>query len=183
MKLRTLALSSTALVLAGAAGFTAARALQENMPVAEPTEMHKWLRSHVGTWDAECTMMGETSKGTWKVAEGPGELWNVAHFEGEMGGMPFTGMELSGYDSAAQEFVQVWVDSTSTSMSIGRGTYDKAAKKLVMTGESVGTDGKPATMKHVTEFPDADHMNFTMSTPGPDGGDMEIMSIKYTRRK
>lgn len=175
--------TALAVIALGAAGFAATRAFQDGFTPAQPTDQHAWLASHVGTWDAKVMQMGQESTGTWKVEKGPGDLWIVSHFEGQMMGMPFTGLELMGYDPQKKEFVSVWADSMTATPQTMRGTYDAAAKKLVMKGEGPGMDGQPATMTNVSQYADADTIHFTMSMPGPDGADMEVMSIDYKRRK
>ncbi len=185
MQLRTIVLASSALILAGAAGFAAANAMQEGAPPAvKPGEQHKWLASHVGTWDATIHMgPGEPDKGTSKIDPGPGGLWFVSHFEGSMMGGPFQGQEVLGYDTNKGKFVSVWVDSMGSNLNISEGTYDAAKKTLSMTMDGIGPDGKPMKSKNVTTYPDANTMVWTMTGPGPDGKDMEHVKIEYKRRK
>lgn len=178
MKLSRLFAASTLLVLAAAAGATALR----QGPTA-PSEEHRWLKSHVGMWDAKISGMLGESKGTWEVKAGPGDLWTVGEFKGDMMGMPFHGMEFLGYDPDAKQYTSVWIDSMTPRPMPTTGTYDKASKTLTMKGESMGPDGKMAPMTNVSHYTDADHITFTMSGPGPDGKDMEMMKIEYTRRK
>ena len=178
MKLSRLFAASTLLALAAAAGATALR----QAPVT-PTEEHKWLASQVGTWDTKVSMMGAESKGSWEDKPGPGGLWTVGDFKGDMMGAPFHGMEFMGYDPDAKKFTSTWIDSWTPRPTVSTGTYDKASKTLTMKGETMGPDGKMAPITNTSRYTDADHMTFTMSGPGPDGKDMEMMKIEYTRRK
>jgi len=118
------------------------------------------------------------------VAEaGPGGLWSVGTYRGEMMGGPFEGREFLGYDPASETFRSVWIDSWITAPLLLEGTYDAAAKELTMKGEMPGPDGKPVESTQVTTYPDPDTMVFSMSAPGPDGQMAEMMKITYKRRK
>lgn len=181
MRLRTMILASSALLLAGAAGFAAATATQES---AKPGEQHKWLATHVGTWDTTVHAgPGEPTKGTSKAIAGPGGLWIVSDFSGTMMGGPFTGHEVMGYDTAKGKFVNVWIDSTASGLYVGEGTYDPAKKALTMSMQGAAPDGTPMKMKNVTNYPDENTMVWTMFGAGPDGKEGEMMRIEYKRRK
>lgn len=182
MQRRSLFFSAAALALAGVGAYATTTTLQE-ASMAAPGKEHKLLLSKVGTWDASVQgMMGE-STGTWTVRSGPGGLWTVAEFESEMMGMPFTGMEISGYDPAKGKYVSIWIDSMTTAPQMMEGVYDEASKKLTMKGEGAGMDGQPATMINVSEFKDDDTTVFTMSMEGHGGEDAPMMTIEYKRRK
>jgi hypothetical protein len=180
MKFSRLFAASSALVLAAAVGVGAATLRQG--PV-QPDKMHAFLASHVGLWDAKVEMMGAESKATWEVKPGPGGLWTVSEFKGEMMGAPFHGMEFMGYDPAKGTFTSLWIDSSSAVHSRLEGKYDEAKKTMTLRGTVPGMDGNPAEMTHVTTFPDKDHMSFDMIGKGPDGADMKYMTIHYSRRK
>jgi hypothetical protein len=180
MKLPRLIQGIAVLALVAAAG-VAASSLRQG-PV-QPDQMHAWLQSHVGTWDAKVSgMMGE-SKGTWTVEAGPGGLWIAGEFKGEIMGGPFHGMEFMGYDPESKSFTSYWIDSMSPRATVTSGTYDKASKTMTLKGETTGPDGSPMTMTNVSRYTDADHMTFEMMGPGPDGKDMTMMTIEYARRK
>ena len=183
MQIKPVLFGTLALLMMGAAGFAAARSLAQEPQVAHPTKEHEWLATLVGEWDVKMNgVMGE-STGTNTIESGPGGFWNVTTFEVEMMGQPFKGIEILGYDPQKERFVSVWVDSMEPTLSLMEGSYDAEAKKLVMKGESVGLDGKPAEMTNITEYKDADTMVFTMNVRGPDGADASMMTIEYKRKK
>jgi hypothetical protein len=186
MRLRSALLTTTALLLAGAAGFAAARSLQdggEAMTALQPTEMHRWMATHHGTWDCQVEGSMGSSSATWVSEAGPGGLWNLGTFKGEMMGMPFEGREFQGYDPATERFTSVWIDSWTLTPMVLEGSYDATARSMVLKGETPGPDGQPVPMTHVTNYPDADTMVFTMHAPGPDGQPAELMKITYKRRR
>jgi Protein of unknown function (DUF1579) len=149
----------------------------------QPGPEHKKLKELEGTWDAVMKMGDAESKGTmvWKMDLGG--LWLVSDFQGDFGGMKFSGKGMDGYDPIKKKYVSVWVDSMSTSPMLSEGTYDKDGKTLTMTGEGPGADGKPAKYKMTTEYKDKDTIFWTMYGPGPDGKEGMQFTISYKRRK
>src|SRR5207247_10306253 len=109
-----------------------------------------------------------------------GVLWLTSTFEGEFGGMKFSGRGYDTYDPIKKKYVGVWVDSMSTSPMTMEGTYDKEAKTLTTTGEGPGMDGKPTKYKSVVHYKDDDNMQMDMYM-----GDAKEPSfvITYRRKK
>jgi hypothetical protein len=52
-----------------------------------------------------------------------------------------------------------------------------------MQGQGPGPDGKMTTYRMVSEQKDADTRLFSLSAPGPDGKDIQVLKITYKRRK
>jgi hypothetical protein len=149
----------------------------------QPGPEHQKLKDLEGTWDALVKMGPDESKGVVTYKMDLGGLWLVSDFQGEFGGMKFTGKGLDGYDPAKKKYVSVWVDSFSTSPVLSEGTYDKDGKVLTMAGEGPGPDGQPMKYRMTTERKDKDMLVWTMFSPGPDGKEAPMMSITYKRRK
>lgn len=148
----------------------------------QPGPEHKKLKELEGTWDCVMRMGPEESKAVATYKMDLGGLWLISDFQGEFGGMKFSGKGLDGYDPARKKYVGVWVDSMITSPLVTEGTYDKDGKVLTMTGEGPGPDGKPMKMRMTTEHKDKDTMLFTMYGPGPDDKEAAMFSITYKRR-
>jgi hypothetical protein len=140
------------------------------------------LKGMEGTWDATIKMGPMESKGTMVFKMSLGGLWLSSHFEGEFAGMKFEGRGVDSYDAAKKKYVSVWVDSMSTSPMLSEGTYDPATKKMSLEGTGPGQDGKPVKTGMVTEYKDKDTMISSMSMPGPDGKQAEMMTITYKRK-
>lgn len=152
------------------------------MPVVKPGPEHEILKKSVGTWDATIEEMHpgappKTSKGT-ETSKLVGGLWLVSDFKSEMGGQPFEGHAVGGYDSHKKKYVGTWVDSMSTGVFTSEGTLDPATKTMTDWMEGPGPDGKPMKMKAVTEWKDDDTRVFTMYM-----GEQPSMRITYKRRK
>ncbi|MCK5944251.1 MAG: DUF1579 domain-containing protein [Planctomycetes bacterium] len=158
----------------------------QEMP--QPTKQHKMLAEQVGIWDAKMDMIDFTtgqpaqSKGT-SVRKMPlGEFWLLDHFEADMMGMPFKGMGVTGYDPEKKKMVGTWIDSMTPSLMVIEGNWDKAGKVLTMSGQGVGMDGKPAKTTLITTVHGKDKHVFEMFTEMPDGKDVKLMTITYTRK-
>ena len=78
----------------------AASSRQES-PAAPPLPPEtKRLEAWVGTWDAEVSMMGQTTKGTETCRIECGGHWLVTEHSGSFMGAPFQGKGLTGYDAS-----------------------------------------------------------------------------------
>ncbi|MEO6596272.1 MAG: DUF1579 domain-containing protein [Planctomycetota bacterium] len=154
--------------------------------VPKPGAEHQKLAARAGTWNAVVEMMGEDgtpskSKATSVVKVACGGLWLLDEFHGEMMGMKFEGHGTTGYDPAKGKYVGTWIDSWSTSVMSLEGSYDKDGKVLTMSGMAPGMDGKPTLHRMTTTHKDANTDVFEMFMPGPDGKEMKILTITYTR--
>ncbi len=152
-------------------------------PGTGATPQHAKLKEMEGDWDAVVKMQGSESKGTSTFKLELGGMWLVSDFKGDLGGMPFLGKGIDGYDPAKKKYTSIWVDSMSSTFMISEGTYDSAGKVLTMVGEQKGPDGTGMKMKSVSEMKSADLMVFNMYMVGADGKDSPMLSIEYTRRK
>ena len=146
----------------------------------KPGPEHEILKKQVGTWDATMKMEGMETKAIATYKMDLGGLWLASTFEGEFGGMKFSGRGLDSYDPAKKKYVAVWVDSMSTSPMVMEGTYDKEKKTLTMSGEGAGMDGKPTKYKSVSVMPDDDTINFSMYIAD---GAQPAFTIAYKRKK
>ena len=146
----------------------------------KPGPEHELLKKWVGIWDATMKIGGMESKGLAVYKMELGGLWLTSTFEGEFGGMKFTGRGLDSYDPVKKKYVGVWVDSMSTAPMLLEGTHDKDKKTTTMTGEGPGMDGKPTKYKAVSEMKDDNTVIFSMYV----AGDNEpAFVITYKRRK
>lgn len=154
----------------------------EAMRMPQPEPQHKMLQACCGSWDAVVHMGGDQSKGTM-TTRSVGAFYTTDEYSGTMMGMPFVGHGLNGYDPVKKKFFSVWADSFSPSPTFFWGDYDDKTKTLKLVGEMIGQDGKPAKTTSTTVLKDADHSVFTLSGPGPDGKEGEMIKIEYTRKK
>jgi len=157
-------------------------AFAQELPKPGP-EHERRIKELVGTWDAVMDMGGQKSKCTATYKSICDGMWIASEFEGELEGAKFHGHGLDGYDLHKKKYVGVWVDSWTSSPMHMAGNYDPNTKLLVMTGESVGSDGTPQKFKNTTETKDEDHFTFKMYMVQADGTEQLAFTIEYTRRR
>ncbi|HEU4400741.1 MAG TPA: DUF1579 domain-containing protein [Candidatus Polarisedimenticolia bacterium] len=151
-----------------------------------PVAQHQQLAKRVGTWDAVVEMYmapgapPQTSKGSETNTMDASGLWLLTEFKGQMMDQPFEGHGLTGFDTARNKYVGVWVDSYGTHMMTMEGTGD-AAGKMTMVGQSPGMDGKPERLTIVTEPKSDGTYVMSMSRRGADGKDVLGMRITYSK--
>jgi Protein of unknown function (DUF1579) len=149
----------------------------------KPGPEHEKMKELEGNWDAVMDMAGQKSKATATYKSVCGGMWLASDFQGDFGGLKFEGRGLDGYDQQKKKYVGVWVDSLTSAPLHFEGDYDPKNKLMVMTGESLGPDGKPQKCKNTTETKDKDHFTFKMHMVQPDGAEQLVFTIDYTRRK
>jgi hypothetical protein len=165
-------------------------AMEMMQKLATPGAGHKKLDPWVGAWTSRMTMWMDPTKDPVK-SEGSTELkWVLGGryvqqtYEGQFMGGPFSGVGYTGYDNYKKKYVATWMDTASTSVLNMSGSFDKAGKVLTMTGRVDDfTTGKVTTMRTVTTMPSSDEMRWEMFSPGPDGKEVKMMEIVYTRKK
>jgi hypothetical protein len=163
--------------------FVTGAAVANAQEFPKPGPEHEKLKELVGEWETVMEAGGEKSKGKAvyrSICEG---MWLESTFDGEVGGARFQGRGLDGYDQNKKKHVSVWVDSMASAPMHSEGNYDPKTKLLVMTGDSVGPDGKPQKFKYTTERKDKDHMTFKMYMILPDGEEILGFTVEYTRKK
>jgi hypothetical protein len=148
---------------------------------ALPPELER-LGAWVGTWDAEVTMMGQTTKGRETCRLDCGGHWLITEHEGSFMGTPFQGRGLTGFDAAKGAYSGVWIDSSGGPMSVfSDGRFAKDGKSFSAQVDALDMSGKPARFEYLSKFPDARTRSFEIFQL--DGAKKELqMSIRYTKR-
>lgn len=160
------------------------KAWQESMT---PGPQHKLLAEMVGEWDGEITMWmdpetpPQTYQGTTKYESIFDGRYIVGHYSGIMMGMPFSGMDITGYDNIKKVFFTSWIDNMGTGVLYVEGNYDEKTKTYTYSGETVDLFGNKMTVKNVITIQDKDHNTFEMFM-NTGKGEMKTMEIKYTRK-
>jgi uncharacterized protein DUF1579 len=163
--------------------------MEAMMKASTPGEPHKMLGSMVGTWDTKITMWmmpGMDPMTSTGVAESKmifGGRYVEQRFKGSFMGMPFEGIGYTGYDNIKKQYFSTWMDNMSTGFMMSNATSGDA-KSMTFTGTMPDPmTGKDAPFENKVIMVDADHTNFEMWTPGPDGKNFKMMEIKYSRKK
>lgn len=180
-RISTLVLTVAVLLVGGPA------VAQAPMPTPGPEQA--LFRMDEGAWDAtiELTPPGipaMTSTAVETNTLGCGGLCLITDMKGElMQGMAYHGHGLTTWDSVAKKYIGTWTDSMSIGLATAVGTYDAAAKKMTTTMESREAGGALVKSRAVSEYPAPDRRVMTMFTTGPDGKEVQMMRITYTKRK
>jgi len=161
--------------------------MEAMMAVASPGPPHAALASCVGNWKSEV-------KSYWMDPSQPVVSTGSVHFEmelggrvlngsfkGEMGGMPFEGHSLDGYDNAKGKYWSIWLDNMGTGYMLSTGTASADGKTITYTGTSWDPmQGKDVNYKMITKIVDANTRTFEMYAVE---GHVETkqMEITYTR--
>jgi Protein of unknown function (DUF1579) len=156
---------------------------------ATPGDMHKWMASHEGTWEAEVSSyMGgpepTKSKAIEVVKMVMNGLYQEGNLSGTMMGMPFTGKSILAYDNAKKQFALTWIDNMGSGLLIMTGQYDAATKTLNFSGTQTDpTTGKDSKVRQEQKFIDDDNYVLTMYGDGPDGKEAKFMEATFKRVK
>ena len=177
MKIRTCQFA--ALVMLLSAGFGLAQ---------EPSKEMERFKSDIGTWDCEVRMFGDPaekpaiSKGSETVSM-LGGMWLVSHFKGEMMGMQFEGSGQTGFNPETKKYTGTWVDSMSPYAMATEGTWDEKTQTFTQHGTGKDATGNEMKMKMTSVYNKDGTRLFTMSGAMPDGKEMKMMEILYTKSK
>jgi hypothetical protein len=121
----------------------------------------------------------QTSEGTMVSRMcGP---WLVSDFKNETSG--FEGHGIWGWDSVEGRYVGTWVDPLRRGLVIMHGRWNEATRAMSFVGEMTRPDGSRMRWREVTERPDDDVRVFRSFVPSPDGGELEVMTVRYERHK
>lgn len=154
-----------------------------------PGPNHKVLQQMAGTWDA--TAKWWAGPGEPEVTRGVsvnkmilGGRYLQQSYEGTAMGKPFHGMGLMAFDNVAQAFTGIWIDDMSTGIMTSTGSLDPSGTTLT----SVSTVNDPLAKgpkkgRDVIRFEGPDRHVMEMYDTGPDGKEMKVMEITYSRRK
>jgi len=161
------------------------------MELGQPSIYHKRLEYFVGDWDTTTKMwMGgpgspaQESSGTAEYTWMMEGRWLAEKFHGNMMGMAFEGFMLLGYDNYRREYVSIWVDGMSSSMSFASGRLDQTGKIITVFGDMdepmTGELGKVTKM--VRRIVDDNTFVFEIHDLAIGGDNTMVMEITYKRK-
>jgi len=155
----------------------------------EPSEHHASLAAWIGEWDCAIEVFMDPaappmqSRGSARFSWLFEGRWLQQQFNGEVMGRPFEGYGISGYDNFRKQYVDMWVDSMSTSLMTMTGGSMPGSDVTVMFGTMdepmTGEIGK--TIRNVVTRHTDDHFTFEMQEVMY-GEPFTVMRIEYRRR-
>ena len=162
----------------------------EMMALTVPGEGHRRMQPFAGRWNAAVKFFmapGAPPAESTGVMENEwilGGRYMEQRYKAEMFSQTFEGRGLWGHCNGTGLYDGNWVDTMGTGMMFSRGSCDASGRVFTMAGEvfSPGAGGI-VPFRAVATIVDDDHNTYDMYFPGPDGAEMRIMSIAYTRAK
>ena len=166
--------------------------MQACMEAGMPGKNHEWLQKMVGNWKGtsqmwmtpEMTepMKSECSQTVTGIMDG---RFIQCEMAGDMGGMPFKGRGVTGYDNVSKKFVGTWIDNCGT--GIMNGTADQSPDGKVLKWEytyNCPVAKKATTMKITETYTSADAFTMVMHMKDmKTGKEFKHMQMDLTRVK
>jgi hypothetical protein len=150
---------------------------------------HKQLKYFEGSWSSKASMWmdpkapPQESKGDATIeAIYEGRYFSMKQ-TGDMGGQPFQGQGLWGFDNLRGKFFTTWIDSMSTGFWLSYGSYDAAKKTYTYHGDMPDPmqPSKTTKVRQVVHVVDDNHYTFEWHEMH-DGKEAKTMQIDYTRK-
>lgn len=165
------------------------QAMEAYMKAGAVTADHEALKYFAGRWKVEAKMwMAPGAPPTESVNANVGEMilggrYVRLAYKGQMMGQPFEGLQISGYDNIAKAYTTFWIDNSSTSFYLLKGTYDAAKKTYTFTGRWADPVGGETPVRMVIKIVSPDeYMSETYMTL-PDGKEFLNMTDRSVRVK
>jgi hypothetical protein len=166
-----------------------AKAMEAYMKAGAVTSDHEALKYFSGRWKVEAKMWAAPgAPPTESVNTNEGEMilggrYVRLAYKGEMMGQPFEGLQISGYDNLAKAYTTFWIDNTSTSFYLLKGTYEAAKKTYTYTGRWADPVGGQTPVRMVIKIVSPDEYVSETYMTLPDGKEFLGMSDRSVRVK
>ncbi|HUJ25033.1 MAG TPA: DUF1579 domain-containing protein [Myxococcales bacterium] len=163
--------------------------MEKYMKAATPGPEHQAMAKMAGKWKLQVTSwmkpgappMKSEATAEYRAILGGRYLEQEVH--GDMGGAPFEGRGIEGYDNVTRTRFASWVDNMATSAPmVTRGKCAVTAKTCTLKGKFVDPiAGKEMSVTETVTVTDDNNFRFEMAGPGPDGKPYKSLEIVYTR--
>jgi hypothetical protein len=193
MKKAGFALAFIVLTAASSAAQTSqqdqAKAMEAYMKAAAVTADHEALKYFAGRWKVEAKMWaapGAPPTESVNANEGKmilGGRYVLLNYKGEMMGQPFEGFQISGFDNIEKAYTTFWIDNSSTSFYLLKGTYDPAKKTYTFTGRWTDPMGGATPVRMVVKIVSPDEYVSETYMAMPDGKEFLNMTDRSLRVK
>ena len=169
-----------------------AKDMQICMEAGKPGAQHAELAKAVGTWAGKCKMwMGPDAKEPSMTSDCTETVTTImdgrfikCEVKGDMGGMPFSGVAITGFDNVSQKFVSTWIDNCGSGIMNGVGEASQGGKVITFKYTyNCPIQKKATTMRevHTHTSPDAFTLESFMTDPHS-GKEFKGMEIAFTRK-
>lgn len=162
------------------------------MEIATPGDAHKQLDQFVGKWETVTRMWWEGPARPPAESKGASEIkwimdgrFLLEESSGQMMGMPYRGMGITGYDNFKKKYVVSYIDNMGTAMYTGEGKFDQGSKVLTSYGkmDEPMTGEHDKTVKYVMRVVGKDKYIFEIFDEVGSPGEFKAVEITYTRKQ
>jgi len=158
------------------------------MDYMTPSAAHQMLAKSNGEWNEEMTMWMQPgaepvkSKATAVNKMILGGRYQHSTHTGNVMGMPFEGIAITGFDNIKKVYVSTWIDNMGTGIMYAEGKWNDATKTVEFKGTGVDPmSGKELQVRQVMKIVDDNTETMEMFTT-VDGKEFKSMEIKMTRK-
>jgi len=162
------------------------------MECATPGEAHKHLDHFVGKWETLIRLWTEGPGKPAAESKGASEIrwimdgrFLLEETSGQVMGMPWRGMSLTGYDNFKKKYIVSHIDNLGTAMYTSEGKFDQANKVLTSFGnmDEPMTGEHDKTVKYVLRILSKDKYIFEMFDEVGGPNEYKAGEIIYTRKQ
>jgi hypothetical protein len=103
-------------------------------------------------------------------------------YEGDMMGVPFSGINILGYNNHTKKYESVWIDSMSTAIFYFVGTASKDGRTITQECSYDDPVRGPSVWRSVTKIKDDNTQEFEMFIKPKRGKEEKMMEMTVTRK-
>jgi len=162
--------------------------MEAYMKAGQPGPPHKALAETVGSYELKIKSWNDPSG---PAVEDVGSSTRKMILDGRvlaeelsssMMGMPFTGHGMTGFDNVTGKYWATWMDSMSTGVMVSEGSCDDQQTCQYTGGWHDPVSKQLVNGRMASRWPTPTTQVFEMHGPGPDGKEMKMMEITYTKK-
>ena len=155
--------------------------------VGTPGEPHKLLAKLEGSWTTRTRGWLEgkpamESTGTCEQKLVLDGRYLQQFYTGDMMGVPFSGINLLGYNNHTKKYESVWIDSMSTAVYFFVGTGSKDGRTITQECSYDDPARGPAVWRSVTRVKDDNTLEFEMFITPKGGKEEKMMEMTVSRK-
>jgi hypothetical protein len=155
--------------------------------LGKPGAAHEMLARMAGQWHTRTKTWMEPGKAPVE-SEGRSEQKMILggrylqqEFNGDMMGIPFAGLGVTGYDNHSKKYVSTWIDSMSTGIFYFEGSADADGRTITQHCRFDDAVRGPLKWRSVTRIVDDNTHRFEMYLTDKSDKEEKMMEIIYTR--
>ncbi len=154
-----------------------------------PGEPHKLLAKLEGSWTTRTRGWMEPDKppvdstGTCEQKLVLDGHYLQQLYSGDMMGLPFTGINLLGYNNHTGKYVSVWLDSMSTAIYYFEGTASADGRTIMQKCSYDDPVRGPSVWRSVTRIKDDNTLEFEMFITPTGGKEEKMMEMTVARKE